>query len=209
MSEDYKTYTTKEAAEIVGIKERAIQTRCKRENVRKKDNKYLITDSLISIWRKKEEANAKVNAKQTQNATQTQLDLEIEALKLENETLKKNLDSSEKELNLSDIEIKNLKKQVAELKEELSVEIPHKEKLRQAIQMVTLEAMEQGVTHKIFTEEEYEDIIGTISEVDFQKEQVEYLRTRVEKQDSILQELVQQTTQRNFIEAKDKGFDKK
>ena len=68
--------------------------------------------------------------------------------------------------------------------------------------------MEQGVTHKIFSEEEYEDIIGTITEVDFQKEQVEYLRGRVEKQDTILNRLVQQVSERNFIEAKSKGFDK-
>ena len=69
--------------------------------------------------------------------------------------------------------------------------------------------MEQGVTHKVFTEEEYTDIIATISEVDFQKEQVEYLRDRVEKQDTILNKLVQQVSERNFIEAKSKGFDKK
>ena len=69
--------------------------------------------------------------------------------------------------------------------------------------------MEQGVTHKVFTEEEYTDIIGTITEVDFQKEQVEYLRGRVEKQDTILNKLVQQVSERNFIEAKEKGLDKK
>jgi hypothetical protein len=72
-----------------------------------------------------------------------------------------------------------------------------------------MEAMEQNVQHKIFSDEEYQDIIGTISEVDFQKEQVNYLRGRVEKQDAILQKLVDQTQQRNFIEAKEKGFDKK
>lgn len=75
--------------------------------------------------------------------------------------------------------------------------------------MITLEAMEQNVQHKIFSEEEYQDIIGTITEVDFQKEQVNYLRGRVEKQDIVLQKLVNQAQQRNFIEAKEKGFDKK
>lgn len=69
--------------------------------------------------------------------------------------------------------------------------------------------MEQNVQHKIFSEEEYQDIIGTITEVDFQKEQVNYLRGRVEKQDIVLQKLVNQAQQRNFIEAKEKGFDKK
>jgi len=68
------TYSTKEASEIIGIKERAIQTRCKLDNVRKKNNKYLITDSLIALWKQKEDeanANAK-NAKVNANATQTQ-----------------------------------------------------------------------------------------------------------------------------------------
>jgi|TARA_B110000902_G_scaffold111646_1_gene131671 hypothetical protein len=68
--------------------------------------------------------------------------------------------------------------------------------------------MEQNVQHKIFSEEEYQDIIGTISEVDFQKEQVNYLRGRVEKQDIVLQKLVNQVSERNFIEAKSKGYDK-
>ena len=64
--------------------------------------------------------------------------------------------------------------------------------------------MEQGVTHKVFTEEEYTDIIGTITEVDFQKEQVEYLRGRVEKQDTILEKLVQQVSERPLTKMKSK-----
>lgn len=74
-----QTYTVKEASEILGIKQRAVQTRCKKEDVRKKDNKYLITDEIIDAWK---ESNAMANAKQTQNATQ---------LKAENESLKKEL----------------------------------------------------------------------------------------------------------------------
>ena len=95
------------------------------------------------------------------------------------------------------------------LKAEITKDIPHQDKLKKAIQLITLEAMEQGITHKVFTDEEYTDIIGTITEVDFQKEQVNYLRSRVEKQDTILEKLVQQVSERNFIEAKNKGYDKK
>jgi uncharacterized protein (UPF0335 family) len=69
--------------------------------------------------------------------------------------------------------------------------------------------MEQGLNHKVFTEIEYQDLIGTISEVDFQKEQVQYLRGRVEKQDEVLKKLVNQVSERNYIEAKEKGFDTK
>ena len=94
MVNENKTYSTKETAEILGIKERAVQTRCKKDNIRKKDNKYLITDLIIADWKQKEEANAKPNA----NATQTQ--------------------------------IEDLKKELAELKEELSgYEITENERL--------------------------------------------------------------------------------
>jgi predicted transcriptional regulator len=45
-----KTYTTVEASEKLGITTRAIQKKCKTNNVRKKDNKYLITDKLLEEW---------------------------------------------------------------------------------------------------------------------------------------------------------------
>ena len=59
-----KTYSVNEASEILGIKPRAVQHRCKRDNIRKKSNKYLITDEIIALWKELEaEANAKINAK--------------------------------------------------------------------------------------------------------------------------------------------------
>jgi|TARA_B110000967_G_C18553354_1_gene396469 hypothetical protein len=48
-----------------------------------------------------------------------------------------------------------------------------------------------------------------MAEVNFQTKQVEYLKGRVEKQDEMLQEISSQIRQRNFIEAKEKGLDKK
>ena len=86
MENEIKTYSTKETAEILGIKERAVQTRCKKDNIRKKDNKYLITDLIIADWKQKEEANAKPNANANANATQTQIeDLEKEIAELKEE----------------------------------------------------------------------------------------------------------------------------
>ena len=86
MVNENKTYSTKETAEILGIKERAVQTRCKKDNIRKKDNKYLITDLIIADWKQKEEANAKPNANANANATQTQIeDLEKEIAELKEE----------------------------------------------------------------------------------------------------------------------------
>jgi len=98
------TYSVKETAKILGIKERAVQTRCKKENVRKKDNRYLITDEIIAQW---QQSNAITNAKRnaiTHNATQQrnatlQLDIEVESLKAEVESLKAELSQYEIEDN--------------------------------------------------------------------------------------------------------------
>ena len=68
MANEIKTYSTKETAKILGIKERAVQTRCKKDNIRKKNNQYLITDLIIADWKQKEESNAKPNA--NANATE-------------------------------------------------------------------------------------------------------------------------------------------
>lgn len=65
MANEIKTYTTKETAKILGIKERAVQTRCKKDNIRKKSNQYIITDLIIADWK---QANAKANA--NTNATE-------------------------------------------------------------------------------------------------------------------------------------------
>ena len=91
-----KVYSVKEAAEIVGIKQRTVQFRCKRDNIRKKDNKYLITDDLISLWLdKKEEQTQKQTQTQTQknkiahnNQNVAQLSEQIEIFKTEIEDLK-------------------------------------------------------------------------------------------------------------------------
>ena len=66
-----KTYTVKEASEILGIKPRAVQHRCKRDNVRRKSNRYVITDEIIAKWNEiEDEANAKANAKINAKLTQ-------------------------------------------------------------------------------------------------------------------------------------------
>ena len=130
---------------------------------------------------------------------------------------------TEKDENVLDIlnkEIENLRNErdylnekyntdTATLKSQLTKDIPHEEKVNEALRLITLEAMEQNVTHRIFTHEEYEDIIGTVASVGFQEKQIEYLKGRIEKQDEMLQEISAQIRERNFIEAKDKGHHKK
>ena len=90
-----KTYSAEEASVKLNISKRAVQKRCKKDNIRKKDNKYLITDLIIADWKQKEEANAKANA--TRNATLDYTD--FQNLKLKNnikvERAKKNITQRE------------------------------------------------------------------------------------------------------------------
>ena len=97
-----KSYSVKEASNILGIKPRAVQHRCKRDNIRKKSNKYLITDEILDNWKQRDaETNAKANATSNANATQSneptnqqtnQLDLQVQSLQLEIENLQDELD---------------------------------------------------------------------------------------------------------------------
>ena len=136
MANEIKTYSTKETAEILGIKERAVQTRCKKDNIRKKDNKYLITDLIIADWKQKEEANAKPNATSNANANAKQEVAHAIAQKVAQDKIKK----LEEEIKTYDVllykyelELEELDKarvEIKELKEELSgYEITENERL--------------------------------------------------------------------------------
>ena len=46
------TYSPLEASIKLNISKRAVQKRCKKDNVRKKDNKYEITDLILERWAK-------------------------------------------------------------------------------------------------------------------------------------------------------------
>ena len=208
-------YSIKETAFFVGMSERMLQMYAKKNNFRKIDNRYLFSGHEVSKLlnrRNEKQAKRKLNyrnvSEEFNNFRSTisqlkeensKLKIEVEVLNQENESLK----------NQRSIESEILENQNKVLKEQIKEDIPHQEKLKKAIELITLEAMKQNVQHKVFTDEEYQDLIGTISEVDFQTKQVEYLKGRVEKQDGILKELVDQVTQRNFLYAKEKGFDKK
>jgi predicted RNase H-like nuclease (RuvC/YqgF family) len=136
MVDEIKTYSTKETAEILGIKERAVQTRCKKDNIRKKNNKYLITDLIIANWKQKEEANATLNA----NANATQLDLEIEALKIENVSLKSKIAELQKETKFDkelSADVENLKKNLLDMKLQKTREL-------RFLQMKNINCFKQG-----------------------------------------------------------------
>jgi predicted SAM-dependent methyltransferase len=208
---DSSFYSIKETSKIVNVSSRTLQRIAKKKQNRIIDGRYLFTGFQIKELLALATQQTTTSRQTTEiNDNVATLKAELKSIILKYEEFKKD---NGKQLDLQvqslEREIEKLKEENKNLKLELTNDLPHKEKLKKAIQLITLEAMEQGIQHKVFTDEEYQDLIGTISEVDFQKEQVEYLRSRVEKQDTILEKLVQQVSERNFIEAKSKGYDKK
>jgi hypothetical protein len=199
---DESYYSLSETSDLINIHPRTLQRRAKKMGAKMIDGRYLFTGHQIKelILHDTTTTRQKVGDR----TIETTLVKDTNPLEDTN-TITINIDV----LNILKNRLNELEKENAELRDELTKEIPHQEKLRNAIQLITLEALEQNVQHKIFTDEEYQDIIGTMTEVDFQKEQVQYLRSRVEKQDEILNKLVNQVSERNFIEAKEKGLDKK
>ena len=214
-------YPIKEASELTGINARTLSRLAVKLGIEKIDNRYIFKGSDLTKYLEKTEVEV-INYDEILEELDT---TRTQNLKLSNKV--KTLESSVKTLTQNNLELNqiikekdgvyrkksdevhSLKQKLVERTAYLTSDIPHKEKLKEAIRLITLEAMEQGVTHKIFSEDEYDDIIGTMAEVNFQTKQVEYLKSRVEKQDEMLQEISSQIRQRNFIEAKEKGLDKK
>jgi len=208
---DNSFYPITDVQKFVDWSSKKLQRYAKKNNLRKIDGRYLFTGiNIKNIVEINDTQTTRSRQTADKNDTINQLEARLNVITLKyNEVINK----SDKQLDLQvqslELEVEKLKQENNLLKLEISNEIPHQDKLKKAIQLITLEAMEQNVQHKIFSEEEYQDLIGTITEVDFQKEQVNYLRGRVEKQDEILTKLVNQASERNFIEAKEKGLDKK
>ena len=74
------TYSVLEASEKLGISTRAVQKRCKKDVVRKQNNRYLITDLLLEKWREEIQSNEPTN-----EPTNQYLNIaDLQHLKLEN-----------------------------------------------------------------------------------------------------------------------------
>tara|TARA_R110002072_G_C7768404_1_gene518932 strand:+ start:124 stop:792 length:669 start_codon:yes stop_codon:yes gene_type:complete len=213
-------YPIKEASDLTGVNARTLTRLAVKLGVEKIDNRYIFKGiDLINHLKKIDVEVVKyddvLREVDTLTTRNSKLSKQVEALSKSVKTLTENnleLNQIIKEkdgvYNLKSDEVHKLKQKLVERTAYLTSDIPHKEKLKEAIRLITLEALDKGVTHKIFTEDEYDDIVGTIAEVNFQTKQVEYLKGRVEKQDEMLQEISSQIRQRNFIEAKEKGLDK-
>jgi len=178
-----KVYSVKEASEITGISLRTIQFRCKRDNIRKKNNRYQITDSIISLWIDKkneetQETNAIARNTQPRNAIHEII---------------KDIDNDDYIL-------------------------------------IVLNAIKDNKHLEEFTPEEYEQFKDKLKEVNFlenriseykkeiermegyvldYRNNIEYLKKSLDKRADETTILLKSIEQRNYIEAKDKGLDKK
>ncbi len=186
-----KHYSVKEVAELLGVSGRSVQRRCKKLKVWRKDNIYQITSDFIDAWRNEltatnDTCRDKTTKRHDTPATRRDTFANVEQTDLEVESLK--------------AEIEDLKAEIEDLKKPMD--------LKTAIDVVTIEAARQGVTHRIYSNEEFEELLGTIALSETQQEQILYLRNRIEKQDATLISIAKQIEQRNYIEAMDKGYNK-
>lgn len=184
-----KTYTVQEASDILKISTRAIQKKCFKENIRKKSNRYLITDIHIQNWegkRTKDELKANLNEQKT-----NQLDLEVESLKAEISVLKSELAKYDIEPN-ERIEVftnedYNIFKTRLQEWFTLQKELEHKEQLFN-VEKLTLKELLEHYKNQFEYQKAQSDRILMMHQK---------LIDTIEKQNAI-------TIQRNIIEAKEK-----
>lgn len=71
--------------------------------------------------------------------------------------------------------------------------------LAKAVEIIQIEATKRELTYRVFTEEEFEELQGNMRELEILREQVQYLRNRVEKQDNVLESLQRSIEQSNYL----------
>ena len=203
-------YTVKQAAEILGVKERAVQTKCKNYNVIKKGNKYLITKEIIHAW-EHDNANATnanatnanlLNTKEIENANanaNAQIDLHVQALELEIEELKEELKKFETTEN-ERVEVFT-NEEYAKFEKRLKDWYIHKNKIKEQERQEQLFKAETKNTTELY--EHYK------SQFEYQKKENDKVLEMHQKLIDTVENQSKIMLQRNFIEAKDKSLDKK
>ena len=188
---DEGIYTISEASKFIEIPIRTVQRLCKKHKIKVEDGRYVISGLQLKEWKQN-------RAKRAPRATTRQVSAPSVA-----PIIKETVQGKP----LAPFKTTNANTEIQESGHE--IQESHEEKLRKAIEFITIEAAKQNVQHKVFTEDEYVDLIGTLDRVEYQQEQIQYLRKRVERQDEILTNLFKNMERRDYIEAKDKGHDKK
>ena len=163
-------YSIFEANKLTGISKRTIQYRCKRDNVKQIDNRYIITGAMLQSWVESAQVSAQGSTQSaTQSATQYATD--------ENENL---------------------------ITEEFTEE--QYNKLQEVIENYPLKL---------------KDIEYLTERVEDYRLQIEYLKKSLDKRDDVMERLLENLKetminlketnktihQRQFIEAREKGFD--
>ena len=123
------TYSTKEAAIKLGVSTRAVQKRCKNDEVRKKDNMYLITDLLLEKWKVEIESNEPTNVPTNEPYNGTQetfirgLENQVKDLKAEGSLIngkqEKRIKELEEKLKTYDALLEKYEEELEELKNQL------------------------------------------------------------------------------------------
>lgn len=177
-------YTTKEASELLKVTKRTITNYCTLWKVEKFKGSYQITDQHLKEW--KDFIGYDANEKEDFLTGKLR-----EGIKEANKLLE------EKDRIL----LEEKERKASEERKEID--------LKRAIEIITIEAMNKDLQYRVFSNEEYNDVIGKLALVEQQEEHIRYLRNRIEKQDKMLQDLAKQIEQRNYIEVNEKGFNPK
>ena len=217
------TYSVSEAADKLGISSRAVQKRCKKEEVRKKDNKYLITDLLLKKWNEEINLNLQTSVPTnvpTNHGTQDQNNRpfieylqqqpfkpnnkiieENEALKLEIKLLKAKLS----EFDLKDNERIEIFTQTQYLEFEKRLKkYPEQQKVIKENKKIQLELSTKLEIKDVKIEHANESLKYYKESIDFWKSQAEYKDKQSEKfleMHSKLIESVSNYSKASFIEA--------
>lgn len=175
-------YSVLEASEKLGISVRAVQKRCKKDDLRKKNNRYVITDAIIEKWQEKAIETNNKNEQFAKNLTSSQFDI------LE---LVKSIDNDDyvKTVLLAINENKHLE------------EFSENEYLRFKKRLEEANYLEKRIS-------DYKEEIKRMEDyVKDYRNTIQYLRVSLDKRADESLKLIESIKERNFIEAKEKNLD--
>ncbi len=184
-----ENYSVKETAEILGITERAVQKRCKKDNIRKKDNKYLIDANLIEVWK------VEILTSNEPRTNGSQLDIEVESLKAKIKDL---------ETELKQYEIAENERIEVFTNEEYQIFETRLIEWRQQ----QAELIQKDKIIELTTQSKEEIISFYQIQLNYQRNLAEKQLEQLDKIFELLQGQNQSIQQLNFIQAREKGFDK-
>jgi predicted transcriptional regulator len=186
------TYSVKETANILGITERAVQKKCKLSKIRKKNNRYLINDNHLMLWRTKDEL------KERTNKIGTQLDIELESLKstineLRNELKRYEIAPNERIEVFTNDDYKLFERRLKEWQEQ-KVELEHQEHLFNAEKKSLNELYEHYKSQFHYQQKQNEkvlemhqkliDLIGEQNKITIQRQVIEAVDKEVINKDN-------------------------